>query len=92
MAVKLHRCPVMWPKTDKHPCWNVQMALDAAGVEYEVVKEPWPFKSRRTSVIEHTGQSHLPAVELEDGTWYREQSGDMARAIRGGKLGAAEGG
>ena len=40
MAVKLHRCPVMWPKIDKHPCWRVQMALDDAGVEYEVVKEP----------------------------------------------------
>ena len=86
MAVKLHRCPVMWPKTAKHPCCNVQMALDEAGVEYEIVKEPWLQKGRRTAVIEHTGQNRLPAVELEDGTWYREQSADMAKAIRAGKL------
>ena len=33
MSVKLHRCPVMWPKTDKHPCYHVQMALDEAGVD-----------------------------------------------------------
>jgi hypothetical protein len=89
MAVKLHRCPVMWPKTDKHPCWNVQMALDDAGVEYEIVKEPWLPKGRRTRVIEHTGQNRLPALELEDGTWYREQSAEMAKAIRAGKLGRA---
>lgn len=88
MAVKLHRCPVMWPKTDKHPCWSVQMALDEAGVEYEIVKEPWLPKSRRKAVIEHTGQRHLPVIELEDGTWYREQSADMAKAIREGKFSA----
>ena len=88
MAVKLHRCPVMWPKTAKHPCYNVQMALDEAGVEYEIAKEPLLPRGRRKDVIEHTGQSHLPAIELEDGTWYREQSADMAKAIRTGKFGA----
>ena len=88
MAVKLHRCPVMWPKTAKHPCYNVQMALDEARVEYEIVKEPLLPRGRRKDVIEHTGQSHLPAIELEDGTWYREQSADMAEAIRTGKFGA----
>lgn len=86
MAVKLHRCPVMWPKTGKHPCWNVQMALDEAGIEYEVVKEPWPLKSRRTDVIQSTGQSRVPAIEFEDGTWYREESADMAARIRSGRL------
>lgn len=91
MAVKLHRCPVMWPKTDKHPCWSVQMALDAAGVEYEIVKEPWPGRKGRTAVIEGTGQSALPAIELEDGTWYSEQSADMAKAISAGKFGADPG-
>ena len=39
-------------------------------------------------MIEHTGQSHLPAIELEDGRWYREQSAEMATAIRAGKFGA----
>ncbi len=87
MAVKLHRCPVMWPKTGKHR-WSVQMALDEAGIDYEVVKESWLLRSRRKAVIEHTGQRHLSVVELEDGTWYREPSADMAKAIRAGKLGS----
>ena len=69
-----------------HPCWRVQEALDERGVDYELVVEPWPIRSRRTTVIEGTGQSGLPAIELEDGTWYREQSAEMARAIRAGRL------
>ena len=44
-------------------------------------------RSRRTAVIEGTGQSALPAIELEDGTWYREQSGEMEKAIREGRFG-----
>jgi hypothetical protein len=40
MAVKLHRCPVMFAQAKGHPCWKVQSALDEAGVDYEVVKEP----------------------------------------------------
>ena len=88
MALKLHRCPHMWANFGKHPCWTVQKALDDMGVEYEVVKEPWPIRSRRTAVIEGTGQSGLPAIELEDGAWYREQSADMAKAIRAGKFSA----
>ena len=89
MAVKLHRCGNMWIKLDGHPCWRVQKALDDAGVDYVVVKEPWPSRKGRTAVIEGTGQSALPAIEREDGTWYREQSANMARAIRAGKLGGA---
>lgn len=89
MTVKLHRCGNLWAKLNSHPCWKVQKALDEAGVEYEIVKESWPSRKGRTSVIEGTGQNGLPAIELEDGTWYREQSADMAAAIRGGKFGAA---
>ena len=87
MAVKLHRCPALWVKVSGHPCWKVQKALDDMGVEYEVVKEPWPRRSKRTAVIEGTGQSAVPAIELEDGTWYREESSEMARAIRAGRFG-----
>jgi glutathione S-transferase len=87
MAIKLHRCPATWAKLSGHPCWRVQRALDEMGVDYEVVKEPWPLRSRRPAVIEGTGQSALPAIELEDGTWYREQSAGMARAIRAGRFG-----
>lgn len=86
MTVRLHRCPVMWPKTDRHPCFRVQNALDDAGVAYEIVKVAWLRPSRRGDVIEHTGQSHVPAIELEDGTWYREESAAMAEAIRAGRL------
>ena len=89
MAVKLHRCGHIWLKTTAHPCWRVQSALDDAGVEYEIVEAPWPRFRRRTAVIEGTGQNGLPAIELEDGTWYREQSADMAKAIRAGKFGAS---
>ena len=34
-----------------------------------------------------TGQRRYPAIEFEDGTWYREESKDMERRIREGKLG-----
>ncbi len=37
-------------------------------------------------MIEHTGQKLYPAIEFEDGTWYREESKDMAKTIRDGKL------
>jgi glutaredoxin len=87
MPMKLHRCPHTWANFGKHPCWVVQKALDEEGVQYEVVKEPWPIRSRRTAVSEGTGQSGVPAIELEDGTWYREESADMAKAIRAGKFG-----
>jgi len=87
MPLKLHRCPATWAKMSGHPCWRVQKALDDMGVEYEVVKEAWPLRSRRTAVIEGTRQSSVPAIELEDGTWYREQSAEMETAIRGGRFG-----
>jgi glutathione S-transferase len=85
MAVKLHRCPVMFAKYDGHPCWKVQKALEDAGVEYEVVKEPlWPWK--RGEMERLSEQSKYPVIEFEDGSVYREQSADMAARIRDGKL------
>jgi hypothetical protein len=86
MAVKLHRCGNMWAKFGAHPCHRVQTALDDAGIEYEVVKESWPGRKGRTAVIKATGQNGLPAIELEDGTWYREESAQMAASIRAGRL------
>jgi len=64
----------------------VQKALDEQGIEYEIVAEPTFPRRRRKAVIEHTGQHYLPALELEDGSWYREDSKDMAARIRAGKL------
>ena len=86
MAVKLHRCPSLWAKLGSHPCWKVQKALDEQGVEYELVLGPWPGRSAREAVRAGTGQSSYPAIEFEDGTWYREHSKDMARTIREGRL------
>ena len=85
MAVKLHRCSNQWVKIKGHPCWRVEKALLDAGVEYERVPGPRP-KSERTAVIEGTGQDKYPAIQFEDGSWYREESKEMAARIRRGEL------
>jgi glutathione S-transferase len=90
MAVKLHRCKVMWAK-GPHPCWKVQKALDEAGVEYEIVGHPGYPRSRRKELIERTGQKLLPAIELEDGTIVRRESKDMVAMIESGQLSAPAG-
>jgi hypothetical protein len=84
MAVKLHRCANEWVKLAGHPCWRVEKALMDAGVEYELAPEPW-FGERPT-MVEHTGAKRFPAIEFEDGSWYREESKAMAEVIRGGRL------
>jgi glutathione S-transferase len=86
MAVKLHRCSNLWAKFGSHPCWKVQKALDEQGIAYEVVPGPWPGRKKRTAVVGGTGQSSYPAIQFEDGSWYREQSKDMAQTIRDGRL------
>jgi glutaredoxin len=85
MTVKLHRCPVMFAKSKGHPCWKVQSALDQAGIDYEVVKQPIR-KSKRTDFIERSGQRLLPAIEFADGSILREESTDLAALIRDGRL------
>ena len=85
MAVKLHRCSMMWVKLGAHPCWRVQKALDAAGIEYEVVPGP-TSRGKRSRVLELSGQSLYPVIELEDGRVYRDQSSEMAAHIRAGEL------
>jgi len=85
MAVKLHRCPNVWVKVSGHPCWKVQKALDDMGVDYEIAKGPLR-RAKRDEMVEHTGQAQYPAIEFEDGSWYREESKDMERTIRDGKL------
>jgi hypothetical protein len=86
MAIKLYRCKNTWAKFGGHPCWKVQKSLDEQGVEYELVLGPWPGRGQRTVIVEGTGQSSYPAIQFENGTWYREQSKDMAQTIRDGKL------
>jgi glutathione S-transferase len=85
MAVRLHRCPNIWVKLSGHPCWKVQKALDEAGVEYEIVKEPLR-PGKRDEVERLSGQRKLPVIEFDDGSAYREESREMAAAIRDGRL------
>src|SRR5215472_1525554 len=86
MAVKLHRCSGQWVKIKAHPCWRVEKALIDSGIEYERVPGPGRPKSQRTTLIEGTGQSNYPAIQFEDGIWYREESKAMEQTIRGGQL------
>jgi glutathione S-transferase-like protein len=85
MTIKLHRCPNEWVKVKGHPCWKVQSALDDMGIEYEVAKGPLR-RSKRDELDEKTGRRLYPAIEFEDGSFYREESKDMERTIRDGKL------
>ncbi len=91
MAVKLHRCSVMWVKIDGHPCWRVQKALDEQGVEYEVVKGPLR-PGKRDDLEQVSGQRKYPAIEFEDGSSYRAESAEMAERIRAGELLSGSGG
>jgi glutathione S-transferase len=85
MTVKLHRCPVMFSRSSRHPCWKVQSALDEAGVDYEVVEQPIR-RSKRIDFAVRCGQRLLPAIEFEDGSILREESTDLAARIREGRL------
>jgi hypothetical protein len=85
MAIKLHRCPVMFNRLSSHPCWRVQSALDEAGIDYEVVKEP-ALRPMRKDYERRSGTRVLPAIEFEDGTIVREESAELAGRIRDGRL------
>jgi hypothetical protein len=64
---------------------EVEKALKNLGIEY--VLAPGPSRlSKREEMVEHTGQRLYPAIEFEDGSWYREESKDMEATIRNGKL------
>jgi hypothetical protein len=87
VAVRLFRCSGQWVKIG-HPCWRVEKALIDMGMEYETVAGPalpWQ-RDRRTELIEKTGKNTYPAIEFENGVVYREESKDMERTIRAGKL------
>ena len=85
MAVKLHRCRTEWVKIGAHPCWKIEVALNEMGIDYELA--PGPLRrSKRDELAEHTAQSLYPAIEFEDGSWYREESKEMEKTIRDGKL------
>jgi glutathione S-transferase len=85
MAVKLHRCPVMFAKFGGHPCWKVQKALDEQGIDYELVKGP-VRAGKRDELERLSGQRKYPAIEFEDGTVYRDESKEMVARIEAGEL------
>jgi glutaredoxin len=85
MAVKLHRCSLMFVKIDAHPCWRVQKALDEKGIEYEVVTGPLR-PGKRDQLEQLSGQRKYPTIEFEDGSVYRDESSDMAARISAGEL------
>lgn len=85
MAVKLHRCSLMFVKIDAHPCWKVQKALDEQGIAYEVVKGPLR-PGKRDELEQLSQQRKYPAIEFEDGRVYRDESKAMAERIRAGEL------
>jgi glutathione S-transferase len=85
MMIKLHRCPATFAKSGGHPCWKVQKALDDAGIEYQIVKQPFR-RWKRTDIAQRTGQRLVPALEFEDGTMLREESAALAARIRDGRL------
>jgi hypothetical protein len=88
VAIKLLRCDAQWVKISGHPCWRVEKALVDMGVEYETVAGPalpWQ-RGGRSELIEKTGGNRYPAIEFENGRVYREESKDMERTIRGGRL------
>ena len=80
MAIKLHRCRGEWVKIKAHPCWRVEKALIDMEIPYEKVLHD------RAAVEQGTGQRKFPDIQFEDGTWYREESKDMERRIREGRL------
>jgi hypothetical protein len=88
VAVRLLRCSAEWVKLGGHPCWRVEKALKDVGVEYALVPGaplPWQ-REKRAELIAKTGGNRYPAIEFENGTVYREESKDMERTIRAGRL------
>ena len=85
MAVKLHRCRNEWVKIGAHPCWKIEVALKELGIDYELA--PGPLRrSKRDAIAAGTGQRLYPAIQFENGSWYREESKDMEKTIREGRL------
>jgi glutaredoxin len=85
MAVKLLRCSGQWVKIKAHPCWKVEKALQDMGIEYERVNLP-TGRGKRDEIQSLSGQKKYPAIQFEDGSVYREESKEMERTIRDGKL------
>ena len=78
MAVKLYRCSVQWSKHRPHPAGWSRRRSSTLGSSNERVSGP-VRKSKRDVMVAGTGQRNYPAIQFENGTWYREESSEMAR-------------
>jgi glutaredoxin len=85
MTVKRHGCRATFAKSSGHPCWKVQKALEEAGVDYEIVKQPLR-KSKRAVFEQRSGQRLVPAIEFGNGSILREESDELAARVRAGRL------
>jgi glutathione S-transferase len=63
----------------------VQRELDKAGIGYEIVRGP-VGKAKRDELAQLSGQRLYPVIEFDNGSFYREQSKDMAETIKSGRL------
>jgi hypothetical protein len=79
--IELHRCKYQFVKLGGHPCWRVEKTLIDQAIEYRRVA------GDREAVEAGTGQRKFPSIRLEDGSWYREESKEMEKRIREGRLG-----
>jgi glutathione S-transferase len=85
--VKLHRCSYTFLHVDADACWKLQKALDAQGVDYEIVKHGYgKTEKSRADVVALTGQKYLPVLELADGTLVREETDAMVSKLKAGEL------
>ncbi len=85
--VKLHRCSYTFLHVNADACWRLQKALDAQGVDYEIVKHGWgKSETSRADVVALSGQKYLPVLELADGTVVREETDAMVAKVAAGEL------
>jgi hypothetical protein len=85
--VRFHRCSYTFLHVDADPCWRLQKALDAQGVDYEIVKHGYGKTAKaRADVVELSGQKLLPVLEFADGTVYREETDEMVAKLKAGEL------
>ena len=71
MAIKLHRCR-QWVKLARIPAGSVEKALIDQGIAYE----DRAVRTREARRGRHRPAAY-PAIQLQDGTWYREESKEM---------------
>ena len=79
--MKLYRCKT--PTDRLCPCGKVARALKDAGIQFEQECVPLSASpAKRESILELTGQRHVPVLVTDDGTAIHD-SGRILEAIPG---------